>query len=93
MKKTILDTYYIGVSYELCTWAKNLQKDNNRIFHLPNIIRKNLEYDDSFKSETERIIIISNFRRQKNIEFSIELIGSYLQNNDIYFYLLVWNYF
>ena len=85
MKKSILDTYYIGVSHELCTWAKNLPKDNNQIFHFPNIIRKNIEYDNSVESETERIIIISNFRRQKNIEFAVDLMGTLLQNDDIYF--------
>ena len=51
---------------------------------LPNIIRKNITYNN-FESKKERILIISNFKRQKNIEFAVELFATYLKNDEMYF--------
>jgi len=84
MKIIILDTFYIGVSHELCTWAKKFSKDIKHIYHLSNIIRKNITYNN-FESKKERILIISNFKRQKNIEFAVELFATYRKNDEIYF--------
>ncbi len=84
MKIIILDIFYIGVSHELCTWAKKFSKDIKHIYHLSNIIRKNITYNN-FESKKERILIISNFKRQKNIEFAVELFATYLNNDDICF--------
>ena len=65
MKIIIADTFYVGVSHELCTWAKKFSKSIKNIYHLPNIIRKTIVYSNDLESEKDRIIIISNFFKSK----------------------------
>ncbi|WP_417875203.1 glycosyltransferase [Xanthomarina gelatinilytica] len=64
---------YIGVSNNLLLWAK----ENNikvPLFLLSNIILKNKIDDITIKTNT--IIVVGNFRKQKNYEFLIDLLSN-----------------
>lgn len=63
---------YIGVSSSLTNWATNRNLNTN-IYLLSNIIRKNL---NKRKHATEsKIVVVGNFRPQKNYEFLCKLIA------------------
>ena len=57
MKIIILDTFYVGVSHELCTRAKKFSKDIKHIYHLPNIIRKNIKCFKIGKRKSSSILL------------------------------------
>lgn len=62
---------YIGVSSSLTNWATNRNLNTN-IYLLSNIIRKNL---NKRKHATEsKIVVVGNFRPQKNYEFLCKLV-------------------
>ena len=61
---------YIGVSKGLTKWAK-FNNLNRRIFLLENIVRS---FNKETKSKTNELIIVGNFRPQKNYEFLIQVI-------------------
>lgn len=66
--------YYVGVSRHLVSWAKDFARmDKNRIFLLPNIVVMDFKHQKN-QSFGKRILMISNFRRTKNIEFALEVM-------------------
>lgn len=70
---------YIGVSRQLCEWASNkIRIEKHKIFFLGNIItlipEKKQQAVVKLK-DTLKIVLISNFRRTKNIEFAINLMA------------------
>jgi glycosyltransferase involved in cell wall biosynthesis len=62
---------YIGVSQTLISWAKKIDV-KIPLFLLSNIILKPENQD--IKKKTASIIVVGNFRKQKNYEFLIELM-------------------
>lgn len=78
VKSWLRKRFYIGVSDELLGWARHhfkLRVCNS--FSLPNAIQSSLVQKDNFsegRSSILRLVLVSNFRRIKNIEFAIELV-------------------
>lgn len=69
MKQT---SSYIGVSETLVNWVQK-NKLHQNAYVLPNIIRKRSDFKKN--SNCGNIIVIGNFRPQKNYEFLCELIS------------------
>lgn len=70
--------FYIGVSKPLVEWAiQNFKLNEERCFILPNVIVCTQETIGSYQPAegVVRIILVSNFRRIKNIEFGIKLVA------------------
>lgn len=63
---------YIGVSTSLRNWAIS-NKLNKNVFLLPNIVRKQKQFVK--KNNARDIIVIGNFRPQKNYEYLCELMS------------------
>jgi glycosyltransferase involved in cell wall biosynthesis len=62
---------YVGVSPSLVSWAKENQL-NRRVFLLENIV---VEKDAFRKIATEsKIVVVGNFRKQKNYEFLLSVL-------------------
>lgn len=65
---------YIGVSNELVTWFKELNTSVNAIM-LSNIVRGGVFSHKTQKPNGKiKIVIVGNFREQKNYEFALELL-------------------
>lgn len=64
--------WYIGVSKELTDWSiSTLRVGTQQTFLLPNTVLRSL--NDRPISDLGKFVVVSNFRRTKNIEFAIEL--------------------
>lgn len=72
--KTIL----IGVSGKICDWAiHQLQMPTNQVYRLMNTVPK-YEISENCQStpdETIRLVLVSNIRRTKNLEFAIAVLN------------------
>jgi glycosyltransferase involved in cell wall biosynthesis len=68
-------TIFIGVSKQHTQWAiEKLKMPKEKVFLLPNTIEKTEVPIEGKKSDIiKKILIVSNFRVTKNIEFAIEL--------------------
>ena len=76
LKKALQISSYIGVSKQLCDWAVNdVKLSKNKVFHLPNVVLKQ-EVNTKFvlDESTMKLVLVSNFRREKNLEFAIDLV-------------------
>lgn len=90
--------FYIGVSESLVKWAiQNFKLNEERCFSLPNAIvcsQKTNEIEEYIPVDgVIRLILVSNFRRIKNIEFGLKLVRELLNrglavNLDIYGHIL-----
>lgn len=78
--------FYIGVSSQLQTWAQNVLGINKRdTFLLRNTVLSNDSVIPRRSNNTvPNIILISNFRKTKNIEFAVQLITKLQWNLTIY---------
>ena len=77
--------YYIGVSESLEIWAlKTLNLPRSRVWTLRNTIIPTKKVILSNLARDNRIIMVSNIRRTKNIEFAIDLALKYNFSLDIY---------
>lgn len=68
---------YIGVSEALTSWARE-RKLNDKVYKLPNIIRKKetgVNYDQKDYNSV-KVISVGNFRPQKNYEYLLDVIKS-----------------
>jgi len=71
---------YVGVDRQLCHWAlQEVGIDKNKIWNLPNIIvpqflSKNLYKASKKTKDTVDLVLVSNFKREKNIEFAITIM-------------------
>ncbi len=76
--------YYIGVSLSLTSWAKNkLGLNDSAVYLLLN--STNSEYvDRRIVGRTNNILLVSNIRPTKNIEFAVSLIENTDYNLTIY---------
>lgn len=71
---SLIDTY-VGVSNELVMWFKKISKSVNAVM-LSNIVRVGAFYDKTQKfDEKIKIVIVGNFRAQKNYEFALDLLA------------------
>ncbi len=65
----------IAVSRKIYDWAiQSLQMEPQRVFMLPNIVSKPLLHERTIRTSTLQLVLVSNFRAQKNIGFAVELI-------------------
>ena len=75
---------YIGVSKQLADWAREkagLPWD--QVFYLSNIIiRKDLNTPSVPESEGIRLVMVSNIRKEKNIEFAIKIAKKLSENGE-----------
>lgn len=77
--------YYIGVSESLSLWASNeLKIPKNRIWTLRNTIIPMDCNGELFAASENNIILISNIRRTKKIDFAIDLALKYDLKLDVY---------
>ncbi len=69
-------TIFIATTSEINTWATTqLHIPQNRVFTLPNIVLKErIEQVRSKKTGLAQLVLVSNIRREKNIEFAITLL-------------------
>ena len=78
-------TTMICVSRKIYDWASvNLQMGKDRLFVLPNIVLKNDGVPEGKKSNDGKVklLIVSNIRPTKNLEFAIELLYRLKQSHD-----------
>lgn len=81
LKQALRNVFYIGVSKELCEWAASVTMiDEKKIFTLPNIIKK--QACPSQTGTPENIIMVSNFKRQKNIAFAVKVFSSFVKKQE-----------
>lgn len=83
---------YIAVSRSLQQWALHILKlSPSSVFLLPNTIEKINSQSSHVEKTTAsnlKLLLVSNFRRSKNIEFAIE-VASALQQQNIAFILTI----
>lgn len=85
--------YYIGVSQELTLWARNFLKLNHKsIWVLPNTIARPVKTNAN-KNRQKVLVMVSNLRKTKNIEFAIELAKLSGLKLDIYGQVIDLDYF
>ncbi len=67
---------YIGVSQELADWARqHVGMPSASVFHLTNIvIRKNAGPGALPTKNAKQLVMVSNIRREKNIEFALSIM-------------------
>ncbi len=85
LKKALQTSTYIGVSKQLCDWAVNdVKLSKDKVFHLSNVVLKQeVENNFSVRKPSLKLVLVSNFRREKNIEFAIDLVKNLSANNTI----------
>lgn len=73
--------YYLAVSERLMQWSiVNFSLDPARAFWLSNVIDcKQVTHRPQTNSEEIKLLLVSNFRRIKNIEFAVDLIAEMLK--------------
>lgn len=85
LKRALKDCYYIGVSNQLSDWAKSVVRlPAIKVFCLSNIIRKK-ELEDLQKKSGKKIklVMVSNIRKEKNIEFGISVVTELIKNHKV----------
>ena len=99
LSRAMRKVLYIGVSKQLADWAiekAGLGRDS--VFHLSNIIiRKEVNRKTELQSEGINLVMVSNIRKEKNIELAIKIVNRLLKKNNahltIYGQLVDRNYF
>jgi glycosyltransferase involved in cell wall biosynthesis len=78
---------FIGVSRQLTEWAlQQLNMPKEKVFLLPNTIEKIAIPQQEKKSNNEKqILLVSNFRPTKNIEFALELFKQFKNEGSLNF--------
>ncbi len=71
-----LSNEYIGTSEEVCEWTqKILGYPKNHIWKLVNTIHRKKYLPSLNKTSNKKIIVVSNIRKEKNLEFIIDLFS------------------
>lgn len=66
----------IAVSRKIYDWAiQSLQIKRQHVFLLPNIVSKQILHERKSRTDTLELVLVSNFRPQKNIGFAVDLIN------------------
>lgn len=75
--------HYLAVSEQLMRWAIiNFKLSPSRASWLGNAIEcKAAPQKDKEKSDTLKLLLVSNFRRIKNIEFAVDLVAEMVRRN------------
>jgi glycosyltransferase involved in cell wall biosynthesis len=70
-------TFFIAVSRKIHEWAlHNLKMDKAKVLLLPNtVLKPSLEKIQKTKTEKIELLLTSNFRSPKNIEFAVDLMN------------------
>lgn len=76
---------YIGVSSQLADWAiQNVRLPSDKVDHLANIIiQKTIAARSKNGSTGKKLVLVSNIRREKNIEFAIRLMGDLVRQHEV----------
>jgi len=76
LKKALQKSTYIGVSKQLCDWAiYEVKLRKEKVFYLPNVVIKQaIERKNYGNDSLLKLVLVSNFRREKNIGFAVELL-------------------
>lgn len=78
---------YIGVSQQLCDWAHDLvHVPREMVFFLGNIVIVDAKKKDHSlpKDGTLRLLVVSNFKRTKHIEFAIQVVAALAPHHDVH---------
>ncbi len=76
--------HYLAVSEELMQWAvQNFRLDPNRASWLGNAIacKPTADVKPNEQSDMIKLLLVSNFRRIKNIEFAVALVAEMIKRN------------
>ncbi|MDN5210982.1 glycosyltransferase [Fulvivirgaceae bacterium BMA12] len=75
LKLALKKVAYIGVSTQLADWARDkVGMPESKVFYLSNIIiRKELPPRPEEDKTGVKLVVVSNIRKEKNIEFAIEV--------------------
>lgn len=85
--------HYIGVSEMLTTWSKEVLKlELSQIWKLPNTIVRD-EPPNRKRCKKKDLVVVSNLRRTKNIEFAIQIAKKTGLKLDIYGCIIDVEYF
>ncbi|GAB5555133.1 MAG: hypothetical protein Sapg2KO_47240 [Saprospiraceae bacterium] len=85
LDKLFTPKYYIGVSKDLTDWAiDRLQMPQENTWTLANTIARNLPMNNTKKKRSKDLVMVSNLRKTKNIEFAIKLAKASGFSLDIY---------
>ena len=85
LKWALRQVVYIGVSKQLADWAKDKAGlQTGKVFHLSNIIiRKEVNNPAKQPNECIKLVLVSNIRKEKNIEFAIKIAKNLSKNNKV----------
>jgi len=76
---------FIGVSRKHTQWAiQKLKMPEEKVFLLPNTVEKLNAEEYLPKDERAQLLLVSNFRSSKNIEFAVELFKEMKKVNSTY---------
>ncbi|MDN5205383.1 glycosyltransferase [Fulvivirgaceae bacterium BMA10] len=76
LKRAMHASVYMGVSKQLCDWAvKNVMINNNKVFHLANIVRKQQGNENQrLEQDGLKLVVVSNIRKEKHLSFALEVL-------------------
>jgi glycosyltransferase involved in cell wall biosynthesis len=84
LKGIFAPRYYIGVSRDLSNWAiNNIIRSSDNVWTLPNTIARNFDFANQ-KYTSGQMVMVSNLRDTKNIEFAIKIAKLMNLKLDIY---------
>ena len=85
LKLALKKASYIGVSKQLADWAKDrVGMPESRVFHLSNIIiRKEINQKPDKQDHEAKLVLVSNIRKEKNIEFGIRIADRLSADNAV----------
>ena len=81
---------FIGVSHKHIQWAiQKLKMPENKVFLLPNTVEKLNTEELQEKNERNQLLLVSNFRSSKNIEFAIEVFKELRSRREGYHFTII----
>jgi glycosyltransferase involved in cell wall biosynthesis len=81
---------FIGVSHKHTRWAiQKLKMPEDKVFLLPNTVEKLKTEELQEKNERNQLLLVSNFRTSKNIEFAIEIFKELKSRREDYRFTII----
>jgi len=83
LKLAMKSSTYVGVSTVLCDWAQSHGLPSKRVNALFNTVEKKAYKQVINPVSPMKLILVSNFRPQKNLEFAVDLIDHMRMKNEV----------
>ena len=81
---------FIGVSHKHTQWAtQKLKMPEDKVFLLPNTVEKLKTEELQEKIERNQLLLVSNFRTSKNIEFAVEVFKELKSRGEDYRFTII----